>query len=163
MNLLIEDRQSKISSNLTEFFKSILTTSLDHLGYDRDVEISLLLVEDDFIKGLNRQHRGIDEATDVLSFPMLSPGMEPGETDSLEGDRNKDTGDLLLGDIVISTERAISQAEEYGHSIERELGFLMVHGLLHLLGYDHDAGVQGEREMFRLQDEILAKLDLTRT
>jgi len=163
MNLLIEDRQSKISSNLTEFFKSILTTSLDHLGYDRDVEISLLLVEDDFIKGLNRQHRGIDEATDVLSFPMLSSGIEPGEIDSLEGDRNKDTGDLLLGDIVISTERAISQAEEYGHSIERELGFLMVHGLLHLLGYDHEAGDQGEREMFRLQDEILAKLDLTRT
>ena len=132
-------------------------TALDYMGFDRDAEISVMFTDNEGIRVLNAQHRGIDRATDVLSFPML-------EYDD-DGEMFDDPGDiedeLCLGDIVISLERAAEQAEEYGHSFEREVGFLTVHSMLHLLGYDHMTEEE-EKEMFGFQKEILAKMGLER-
>ena len=116
-----------------------------------------MFTDNEGIRVLNAQHRGIDRATDVLSFPML-------EYDD-DGEMFDDPGDiedeLCLGDIVISLERAAEQAEEYGHSFEREVGFLTVHSMLHLLGYDHMTEEE-EKEMFGFQKEILTKMGLER-
>ncbi|HZK34224.1 MAG TPA: rRNA maturation RNase YbeY [Bacillota bacterium] len=163
MTLLIEDRQSTVTDDLQAFFESIILTALDHLGIDDPVEISLLLTDDQQIKDLNMVHRGLSETTDVLSFPQAQPDEGDGFVDSLGGDKNKDSGDVVLGDIVISTEKAFAQAQEYGHSLKRELGFLIVHGLLHLLGYDHEIDKENEHLMFSLQEDILNKLELPRT
>lgn len=113
-------------------------------------EVSLSFVDDEAIQSLNREYRGVDSPTDVLSFPMLSED----EWDSLEPED-------LLGDIIISIPTAIRQSEQYGHSFERELGFLLVHGFLHLLGYDHETEEQ-EQEMFALQERILQQAGLAR-
>lgn len=108
-------------------------------GY-KEGEISFALVDNEQIQELNKEYRGIDEPTDVLSFPM---------------------DEEIWGDIIISTEKVLSQAEEYGHSLERELGFLAVHGILHLLGYDHQSAE--EEAMMRLKEEkVLNKLKLSR-
>jgi probable rRNA maturation factor len=113
-------------------------------------EVSILLVDDREIQRYNARYRGVDQPTDVLSFSML------------EGDSLPDQGiPILLGDILISMPRAVSQAAEYGHSLERELGFLVVHGFLHLLGYDHDTP-EAEREMFARQESVLTRLGLFR-
>ena len=101
------------------------------------------------IHELNRDFRGIDRPTDVLSFPLFEGEMPSSETE--DGEKHK----LPLGDIVISTEKAMEQAEEYGHSIEREIAFLCVHSVLHLLGYDHERSEDEEKDMFRRQEEIL--------
>ncbi|REK59656.1 MAG: rRNA maturation RNase YbeY [Thermobacillus sp.] len=125
-----------------------------------DGEVALTFVDDARIRELNREYRGIDRPTDVLSFAMQE-GDEPdivfdewedGETDPVSG---------MLGDIVISLERAKAQSEEYGHSLEREIGFLFVHGFLHLLGYDHQTAEE-EAVMFARQEEILQRAGLTR-
>lgn len=116
-------------------------------------EISVMLVDDEKIQELNRIYRDKDQPTDVLSFPMY-------EADQVEIETFDDEP-LLLGDIIISIPRAKEQAKDYKHSFERELGFLLVHGFLHLLGYDHgDKGSEGE--MFARQDEILTKHGLVR-
>ncbi|HHU91990.1 MAG TPA: rRNA maturation RNase YbeY [Halanaerobiaceae bacterium] len=108
-------------------------------GY-KEGEISFALVDNEQIQELNKEYRGIDEPTDVLSFPM---------------------DEEIWGDIIISTEKVLSQAEEYGHSLERELGFLAVHGILHLLGYDHQSAE--EEAVMRLKEEkVLNKLKLSR-
>lgn len=111
------------------------------------------------IQELNREQRGIDRPTDVLSFPMLYFD-ENG--DIIDSDYDSDGDLLLLGDIVISAERARQQAEEYGHGFVREMAFLTVHSMLHLLGYDHVDDPEGERIMFAKQEEILSKLGITR-
>jgi probable rRNA maturation factor len=149
-----------------------------------DGEVSLSFVNDEAIQQLNKDYRGIDSATDVLSFSMLELGDDElainydeleeveDEEDADEEDNNEAELDSLeaselfyageaLGDIVISAERAIAQSEEYGHSVEREIGFLFVHGFLHLIGYDH-GNEEEEREMFRKQEEILQKAGLIR-
>ncbi len=113
-------------------------------------EISLLLTDDAAIQELNRDYRGKDAPTDVLSFPM-----NEGEDALLP-----EEGNLLLGDIVISLEKAAAQAELYGHSLERETVFLFIHGLLHLLGYDHERGIEAEKEMFAWQEQIIAALGI---
>ncbi|MCL1881520.1 MAG: rRNA maturation RNase YbeY [Oscillospiraceae bacterium] len=110
-------------------------------------EASLTLVNDAEIRELNRQYRKIDKSTDVLSFLM--------------GEPNLDTNAMVLGDVIISTETAIRQAKEHGHSLEREMAFLTVHGMLHLLGYDH-MNPNDERIMFAKQETILQKLGFTR-
>lgn len=126
-------------------------------------EVALTLVDDKAIHELNLHYRGIDRPTDVLSFAMHEAG--EGEIEIVyELADGGETADYLpdpLGDIVISVERAIEQSKEYGHSIERELGFLFVHGFLHLLGYDHD-DEESEHEMFAKQEEILQKAGLRR-
>ena len=109
-------------------------------------EISVTIVDNAEIHELNLKHRNIDRPTDVLSFPLGVDGVY---------DINNDTGAQMLGDIVISIEKAIEQSDLYGHSLDREIAFLTVHSMLHLLGYDHERGEEEEKDMFRRQDEIL--------
>ena len=113
----------------------------------------MTFVDNNQIKKLNSQYRNKDSATDVLSFPL---------GDGEDWDVNYDTSSLILGDIVISVERAIEQAELYNHSLRREIGFLTVHSMLHLLGYDHETGGLEEALMREREEKILAKLGLTR-
>lgn len=122
-------------------------------GVDRLCEVSVSFVDEEEIHQLNLETRGIDRATDVLSFPM---------SEGEEFDLNPENGAALLGDIVISLPRALAQAEEYGHSAEREVGFLTVHSVLHLLGYDHVDDEEGERYMRQRQESVLAALGLKR-
>lgn len=126
-----------------------------------DGVVSLTFTDDEGIRELNRQFRGVDKPTDVLSFPLREAGAdEPAIVWDDDGPDAAEGGEPL-GDIVISLPRALAQAAEYGHSPEREIGFLFVHGFLHLLGYDHDTA-EREREMFDRQERVLAKAGLTR-
>jgi len=127
-------------------------------GVDSGV-VSLTFTDDEGIRELNRRFRGVDAPTDVLSFPMREAGEQGPE--ALPAGEAAFEEEEPLGDIVISLPRALAQAEEYGHSAEREIGFLFVHGLLHLLGYDHDTE-EREREMFSRQEAVLAKAGLVR-
>lgn len=138
--------------------------------------VTLTLTDDAGIQELNRQYRGLDKPTDVLSFSLVE-GEEPdihyndeyeasedgeaGEENWKDEDKSENPFEDLLGDIVISIPRAEAQAADYGHSFERELGFLFVHGFLHLLGYDHGDEEQ-EREMFTKQEEVLKEAGLIR-
>jgi len=144
-------------------------------GRKEEVErgiVTLTLTDDEGIRELNRQYRGLDKPTDVLSFSMLEgeqadiryeDDYESAGDDEAWEDEEKagDPFSDLLGDIVISVPRAEAQAAEYGHSFERELGFLFVHGFLHLLGYDHGSEEE-EREMFAKQEETLKEAGLIR-
>lgn len=123
-----------------------------NLGLGGNVEVSITFVDDDAITDLNRDHRGLARPTDVLSFSQLE-GEEM--ADLPEGEP------VPLGDIVISLERCLTQAADYGHSLERELGFLTAHGMLHLMGYDHQ-NPEDEAAMMARTEEILAGLGLTR-
>ncbi|MBO6046836.1 MAG: rRNA maturation RNase YbeY [Erysipelotrichaceae bacterium] len=131
-------------------FLKIIDTTLKHLDIDDDVELSAIIVDDERIHQINNEYRHIDRATDVISFAL-----EDSDQFYVEGMPRS------LGDIFISIDHAINQAEEYGHSLKREMCFLFTHGLLHLLGYDH-MNEEEEKEMFALQDEILNQLDITR-
>ncbi|WP_068774381.1 rRNA maturation RNase YbeY [Paenibacillus sp. FJAT-26967] len=138
-----------------------------------DGEVALTFVDDESIHELNRTYRGIDRPTDVLSFAMLEKGEDEiaiiyGEEEEdedvasdSENTEDEEGFEEPLGDIVISVPRAAAQAEEYGHSVERELGFLFVHGFLHLVGYDHD-NEEAEQQMFAKQEQILQQAGLTR-
>ncbi len=128
-------------------------TALEFEGFEGNAEISVTVTNNAEIKELNFAHRGIDKATDVLSFPLGENGVY---------DKNLASEAYMLGDIVISLERAAEQAKEYGHSLRREITFLTVHSVLHLLGYDHVNSEQEEREMFKKQDSILNKMGVTR-
>ena len=131
-----------------------------------DCEINLTLTDNEGIRQINREYRELDMPTDVLSFPMVDY-IVPGDFSELVKEENRsmyfnmESGELLLGDIVISMERALEQAEEYGHSIEREVAFLTAHSMLHLMGYDHME--DAEREcMEEKQERILQGLGITR-
>lgn len=161
MKISIRNEQKKIeaSKELKALIKKVLKTGLKFMEFDENVEISIMLVDNEEIHKLNKLHRDIDRPTDVLSFPMFEYD-DDGEIDIAECDFGEN-GEILLGDIVISLERACEQAEEYGHSFEREVGFLTAHSLLHLLGYDHMEPDE-EKEMFALQEKILELCDLKR-
>ena len=116
----------------------------------KKIEISLILTDDAGISVLNKEYRDKDVPTDVLSFPIWA----------VQPFKPKRYQTLPLGDIIISLDRAREQAKEYDHSLEREAVFLFVHGLLHLLGYDHELSVEDEQEMFRLQEKIMNELGL---
>jgi len=149
---------------LEAFLGRVVARALSEEGL-KDAEVSVVVTGDEEIRALNREYRGIDEPTDVLSFPLAEPGENASETAPFEpAERAGGEGGLSgppvhLGDIVISLERARLQAEEYGHSFLRELGFLAVHGALHLLGYDHET--EEERRLMRGREEaVLALLGL---
>ena len=141
----------------------VINAALDYIGCPYEAEVNLLLTMNDEIQEMNRDFREIDRATDVLSFPMIDYDVA-GEFDFLEEmDEcfHPDTGELMLGDIVISKEKVISQAEEYGHSIKREYAFLIAHSMLHLFGFDHMEEDE-RKEMEQMQKEILDQLQITR-
>ncbi|MFS1513520.1 rRNA maturation RNase YbeY [Chengkuizengella sp. SCS-71B] len=123
-------------------------------------EVTLTFVDDKSIHQLNKEYRGIDTPTDVLSFAMQESGVEEAEI-FYEDDVEMDELSTMLGDVVISLTTAKRQSEEYGHSLQREIGFLFVHGFLHLIGYDHQ-DEQSEKEMFHKQEQILQEAGLTR-
>jgi probable rRNA maturation factor len=150
---VVLSRQGKAQATtpqLRRSFRQAAKAALELLDVDDDLEISLLLTDDEHIRSLNRDYRGIDRATDVLSFAM-----EEGEHQLTNQQTTR-----LLGDIIISRERAADQAQQYGHSLLREEVFLFVHGLLHLLGYDHERSLQEEQEMFSLQEQIINQLGI---
>lgn len=122
-------------------------------NFPHPAEISVTFVDDERIQELNREHRNIDRSTDVLSFPLCENG---------NFEVSPDTGCVALGDIVISLEHAKAQAEEFGHSFEREVAYLTVHSMLHLLGYDHEAGGIEQVRMREKEEGILKQLGLPR-
>jgi len=143
----------KITKDLRNIVKKCCISTLYEEGYKGDYEVSITFTDNEQIHDINLYHRDIDSETDVLSFPLMD---ENGLS------LNHETDCYMLGDIVISTEKAIQQAEEFGHSFEREIAFLTVHSMLHLLGYDHVTSEKDEREMFAKQDLILDALGITR-
>lgn len=152
--------QYNISDELISLLTQLLEKAAEMEGVDEG-EVALTFVDDEEIHELNKEYRGIDRPTDVLSFAMNETLDE--ELDivyELEEGESMDVPDVL-GDIVISVPTAIAQSEEYGHSVERELGFLFVHGFLHLLGYDHQDETS-EAEMMGKQEAVLASVGLTR-
>ena len=118
--------------------------------------LSALLTDDEGIRAINREFRGIDSATDVLSFPMNE--LSPGEFDAQYCERDPGTGAVLLGDMAISLERCAAQGEEFGHGFGREVMYLTVHSVLHLLGYDHVDEGEMKREMRAREEAIMARL-----
>jgi len=131
---------------------SVLQKTAEEYDISPNTEVSLVLVNDEYIHGLNREYRNKDCPTDVLSF-ALNEGEEPVVIDGPE--------EVLLGDIIISVETAMRQAMEYGHSLERELAYLTVHGILHLLGYDHMIEEE-KQEMRREEEHVLSLLGINR-
>lgn len=156
-----EQEEYEIKDDLIALLESILQKAGEAEGIDQG-EVALTFVDNTRIHELNLEYRGIDRPTDVLSFAMNESGEN--ELDIIyeveEGEALEDVPDVL-GDIIISVTRAQEQAQEYGHSLERELGFLFVHGFLHLLGYDHQDEAS-EAEMMSKQEKVLAQVGLTR-
>lgn len=145
----------KITPEIKNLLKRAIKAALEYENYARDAEISLSFVTNDEIHALNREYRGVDRPTDVLSFPML-------DGDADEGDFDIGSDSVVLGDIIISAEKAVEQAATYGHSVERELAFLAVHSTLHLLGYDHERSEEEEKDMFERQEKILIAAGIPR-
>ncbi len=147
-----EQDKVKLDFDVEELIKSCTEQALIEEEISDDAEISVTFVDNEGIRELNKMHRDIDRETDVLSFPaFLDEGFEV--------DPENDA--VVLGDIVISLEKALRQSEEYGHSMKRETAFLIAHSLFHLLGYDHMTEDE-EKEMFEKQEKVLQKLGVTR-
>lgn len=152
INIYNRQRKHAVSDELKQLIINCCNTALKCESFKEPASVDVTLVSNRKIREYNRDFRDIDRATDVLSFPMGNGG---------EYDVDQETGCCLLGDIVISLEKAAAQAEEYGHSYEREVGFLTVHSILHLLGYDHIEEPDGE--VMRAHEKIiLNKIGLTR-
>lgn len=150
IDFVFDNEVNNFENNYEEDFTAIIEQALKTLHIEDDVEVSCVLVDDERIHEINREYRHIDRSTDVISFAM-----EDNDQFYVEGMPRS------LGDIFISVDHAKKQAEEYGHSLKREMCFLFTHGILHLLGYDHMTDEQ-EKEMFGLQDEILGALNIGR-
>ncbi|AUS96388.1 rRNA maturation RNase YbeY [Clostridium thermosuccinogenes] len=161
MAIIIENLQNKvaITDEIENLIRNAAELSLELQGFTLPAEIDILLVDDEKIREINNEHRNIDSPTDVLSFPMVD--MKEGVIISDEGDYDLDENTLILGDIVVSLETAKRQAEEYGHSFERELAFLVTHGSYHLLGFDH-MEPEEEKRMMEKQEAVLSKMGLAR-
>ncbi len=150
--------------DIDSLIKKVIEATLDYENCPYEVEINVVLTDNDAIQEINREQRQIDAPTDVLSFPMAYYET-PSDFDHLEEEQedcfHPETGELMLGDIIISLEKVISQAKEYGHSTMRELGFLIAHSMLHLCGYDHME--EDERNvMEEKQREIMNIVELKR-
>lgn len=143
------------TEQIEEMINKVLVQAAQEFSLLDDVEVSVTLVDNEEIRRLNKEYRGLDSATDVLSF-ALDEEDQAGEIPFANA-----TGLHLLGDIIISMERAGEQASDYGHSLEREIGFLAVHGMLHLLGYDHNEAAE-TLEMRELEEKLLLASGLTR-
>lgn len=141
MTISIEyEAEKKMELPYETIIKDVVEASLDYEKCPYEAEVNVILTDNETIREINRDHRQIDSATDVLSFPMVdyeAPSDFDHVEDAVEDYFNPETGELMLGDIVISVEKVEEQAEKYGHSQTRELAFLVAHSMLHLCGYDH--------------------------
>ena len=143
----------KVPTGIRLLIRRCCHAVLELENFDGSAEVSVTFVNNEQIRELNKKHRNIDKATDVLSFPLGENGV---------CDVNMDTGAKMLGDIVISMEKAVEQAELYNHPLQREIGFLTVHSMLHLLGYDHESSPLDERIMREKEESVLEKLGISR-
>lgn len=147
-----------------EVAEAVITETLDYEDCPYEVQVNIILTTNEEIRQINLEQRGIDAPTDVLSFPMIEYAY-PSDFTVLEADGmdsfDPDTGELLLGDIVISVDKVIEQAEKYNHGVKREYAFLIAHSMLHLFGYDHMDELERET-MEHKQEEILNRLNITR-
>ena len=149
-----QQKKVKIPAGLRILIRRSCNAVLEFEGFEQPAEISVTFVDNAEIQTLNAQYRGKDMPTDVLSFPLGEDG---------KYDVDQDTGACLLGDIVISMEKAMEQAELYGHPLQREVAFLTVHSMLHLLGYDHEQGGLAAVKMREKEEAVLIQLGLPRT
>lgn len=155
LKVVIENKQkkAKLPTGLRLLIRRCCHAALQLEGFQGSAEIGVTIVDDDQIRQINKEHRNIDSTTDVLSFPMGENG---------EYDKNPETGGYILGDIVLSIERAMEQADRFGHSLQREVGYLVVHSVLHLLGYDHvDGGLEAVR-MREHEEAVMLSVGLPR-
>ena len=164
MKIFLENEiDAEFNFDAYETAEKLIDSCLDYEEFPFDISIEINLVDNDSIQQINKEYRQIDKPTDVLSFPMVNYPA-PGDYSMLEEDESNfdpEDGLLLLGNIVISVDRIREQAKEYNHSELREYGFLIIHSMLHLLGYDHENTKEAE-EMFRRQEDILNRCGITR-
>ena len=150
--------EGEVSFSVEDTVEKVANAVLEMEGCPYEVQLNVLLTDNDGIHAYNKEYRNIDRETDVLSFPMIDFEKESDFShveEAVEDYFNPETGELILGDIIVSVEKVIEQAEKYGHSRERELAFLIAHSMLHLCGYDHME--DAEREVMETrQREILA-------
>lgn len=156
IRVIIDNKQKavKIPTGLRMLVRRCCNAVLRLEKFEGPAEISVLFVDNEQIQKLNKQYRDKDAPTDVLSFPMGENGVY---------DVNHATGAKILGDIVISLEKAVEQADRYGHSLEREVGYLTAHSMLHLLGYDHEQGGLARVRMREKEEEVMVQLGLPST
>lgn len=164
MTIAIEE-ETKVDFDFDykKVIEAVVNQAMDYKNCPYEAEVSVTLTDNDSIHAINKEFRNIDNPTDVLSFPLVEYE-EAGQFDFLE-DRddcfNPESGELMLGDIVISVEKLYEQADKYGHSPKRELAFLTAHSMLHLFGYDHMTPEEAA-VMEKGQEEILAAIGITR-
>lgn len=152
----IENKQKavKVPTGLRLLIRRCCHAVLEEEAFDGSAEVDVSLVDDEAIHAINKEQRDIDASTDVLSFPLGENGVY---------DVDPATGAYMLGDIVLSMEHAVRQAEEYGHSFQREVGYLTVHSMLHLLGYDHVAGGMEAVRMREKEETVMTMVGLPRS
>ena len=155
VKVIISDEQKEIDvpRGIRLLIRRCCTAVLQEEHFGDDAEVSVCFVDNQRIHELNKEYRNIDRETDVIPLPLGVNG---------EYDTNLDTGAKVLGDIVISVEKAVEQADTYNHSLQREIGFLTVHSMLHLLGYDHENGGIEQVHMREKEEEVLTKIGLKR-
>lgn len=154
--------------NVEELVSLVVDRCLEYENCPYEAWVSVTFTDNEGIRKINKEHRNTDSATDVLSFPMIEYE-KAGDFSVVENDQaliceyfEPGTGELMLGDIVISVEKAREQAEDYGHGIKRELAFLVAHSMFHLFGYDHMETAERE-DMEKRQEEVLDSLGITRS
>ena len=159
MTISIEyEAEKKLDLPYETIIRDVVEASLDYEKCPYEAEVNVILTDNEAIREINREHRCIDAPTDVLSFPMVDykvPSDFDHVEEAVEDYFNPETGELMLGDIVISVEKVEEQAEKYGHSQTRELAFLVAHSMLHLCGYDH----MEEEERLEMEERQRAILD----
>ena len=153
LKIYFEDHQDKqvVTYSMKMLIRRAVEETLAYEEIEDDCELSVTFCDNEEIRELNRRFRNIDRATDVLSFPLFDDDGMDAHVEELQ---------CMLGDVVLSLERALEQAVEYGHSFEREVAFLTVHSVLHLLGYDHETSEADETDMRRRQSEIMERMGL---
>lgn len=151
VNIITKQKKITVPTGTKLLIRKACNATLKLENFEESAEVDVSLVDDAAIREINNEHRNIDSATDVLSFPLGENGIY---------DKNPQTGAVMLGDIVISVETALKQADLYGHGIEREIAFLTVHSMLHLLGYDHINGGLEQTVMREKEEAVLDALGL---
>lgn len=155
IKVVIENKQKtvRVPTGVRLLIRRCCHATLEMEGFDGSAEVDVSLVDNDMIRRINNEHRGVDAVTDVLSFPLGQDG---------KYDVNPENGAYMLGDIVLSIERAQTQAEQFGHSFQREIGYLTVHSVLHLLGYDHVEGGLDAVRMREKEEAVMNSVGLPR-